>query len=56
MFDEHRPAEAYFPKYGLLKIYENVQSVHFGLITQQFALLYPDFLTGHKIPGATRII
>jgi hypothetical protein len=56
MFYEHRPAESYFPNYDLLKIGENVQSVHFELITQQVARLYPDYLTGRKIPGVVRII
>ena len=39
MFYENRSAEAYIPNYGLLKIGENVQSVHFELITQQVARL-----------------
>jgi hypothetical protein len=56
MFYEHRPAEAHFPNYGLLKIKENAQSVHFELVTYQVARLYPDFLTGHKIPGVLRSI
>jgi hypothetical protein len=56
LFYEHRPAEAHFPNYGLLKIKENAQSVHFKLITQKVARLYPDYLTGRKIPGVIRII
>jgi len=56
MLYEHRPAEAYFLNYGLLKIRENAQSVHFELIKQQFARLCPDYLTGRKIPGVIRII
>ena len=56
IFYEHRPAEAYFPSYGLLKIKENAQGVHLELITQQVARLCPDFLTGHKIPGVVLII
>jgi len=56
MFYENMPIEAYFPNYSLLKFKENAQSVHFELITQKFARLYPDFLTGHKIPGVLRII
>jgi hypothetical protein len=56
MFCEHRPAEAYFPNYGLLKIRGNVQNVHFEIITQQDARLYPDYLTGRKIPGVVRTI
>jgi len=56
MFYEHTPAEAYFPNYGLLKIKEKAQSVHFELVTEQVARLYPDFLTGHKIPGVVRSI
>jgi hypothetical protein len=56
MFYEHRSAEEHFPNYGLLKIRENVQSVHFELIRQQVARLYPDYLTGRKIPGVVRII
>jgi hypothetical protein len=46
IFYEHRPVEAYFPNYGLLKISETVQSGHFEL-----SHLYPDYLTGQKIPG-----
>jgi len=56
MFCEHRPAEAYFPNYGLQKVRRDVQSVHFEIITQQVARLYPDYLTGRKIPGVVRII
>jgi hypothetical protein len=56
IFYAHWLPESYFPNYNLLKIRGNVQSVHFELITQQVAHLYPDYLTARKIPGVVRII